>query len=668
MKNILRSLNLLIFLLCLSSLSNTTNAQIVLEAKDNGYVKGGTSADSNYYSDPSYLLRVRGSASDINKRRAYLKFDLSTVTQDFSKAELRITINRVVAITGGLINRSDIFTVSDDSWNEQTITWNNAPPRVNYLFTQEYSTKTSIMPDTVYSLDITDYVKSEYAGDKIVSICMVDTLNNGTDIRFWSNRSLLATGPQLVLTTGPLGTATITSPVGSENWPVGSSQNITWTSANINNMKIDYSTNDGGSWLNAVESTPAAAGTYSWTVPSANSSVKCKIRLSDADNQFTSFVSTGDFSIMNNASALITVSSPVAGDNLIAGSKMAINWTSSYVSTTKLEFSTDNGGTWNTINASVNASALSYPWIVPATPSSQCIVRISDIVNPTVSGVTPVFSILGSLVNTATLTANVYTKAGVSADSNYATDVLLRVRGSATVDNQRKTFLKFDMTGFTGTIDKAELKLTAYQVIANTNGPNRIDVFTVSDDSWTEPTITWNNSLLLPGTYLLTHEFATKATTSADTTYPLDVTAYVKGEFMGDKIVSFCLADTTNNNTDIRLGSSRGFVQAPQLALYTVTGVKDKPNNIPKEFAVHQNYPNPFNPSTKISYSIPKAGQVKITVYNILGKEITVLVNEVQNPGIYEKVWNASSYSSGVYFYRIQYGVHDKTTKMILIK
>ena len=667
MINIVQRLSFLIFPALFLLLSNTVNAQIVLEAKDNGYTKGGTAADSNYYSDPSYLLRVRGSASDANKRRAYIKFDLSTVTQDFSKAELRITINRVVAITGGLINRSDIFTVSDDSWSEQTLTWNNAPPRVNYLFTQEYATKTSIMPDTVYSLDITDYVKSEYKGDKVVSICMVDTLNNGTDVRFWSNRSLLATGPQLILTTGPVGTANILSPAGGESWAVGSTQNITWTSSNITNMKIDFTTNEGGSWTTITESTPASAGSYSWNIPNANSSVKCKVRLSDADNQFTSVLSTGDFTILNNISSAITVSAPAAGENLIAGSSRTISWTSSYVSNVKLEYSNDNGGSWNIINPSVSSTALSYPWIVASTPSTQCKVRISDIINSSVFGETPVFSILGSASNQAILSANVFTKAGVSADSNYATDVLLRVRGSATIDNQRKTYLKFDMSGFTGTIDKAELKVTAYQVLANTSGPNRMDVFTVGDDSWPEPTITWNNSPL-SGTYLFTQEFATKSTTQPDTTYPLDVTAYVKGEFAGDKIVSFCLTDTTNNNTDIRLGSNRGYVTPPQLVLYSVTGINDKSNNIPKEFGIHQNYPNPFNPSTKISYSIPKSGQVKITIYDILGSVVTVLSNEVQNAGTHELVWNASSYSSGVYFYRVQYGEHDKTTKMILMK
>ena len=167
---------------------------------------------------------------------------------------------------------------------------------------------------------------------------------------------------------------------------------------------------------------------------------------------------------------------------------------------------------------------------------------------------------------------------------------------------------------------------------------------------------------------MLTQEFATKTTTLADTTYTMDVTSFVKTEAGGDKTVSFCLTDTTNNNTDIRLGSTRGFVQAPQLLVYSITAVNDKMDIRPVEFSVFQNYPNPFNPETKIAYNLPNSGFVKVTVFDILGNNIGVLVNEVQKSGLHEIRWNASSVSSGIYFYRVQHGVNSKTNKMILMK
>ncbi|MGE5437702.1 MAG: T9SS type A sorting domain-containing protein [Syntrophothermus sp.] len=79
-------------------------------------------------------------------------------------------------------------------------------------------------------------------------------------------------------------------------------------------------------------------------------------------------------------------------------------------------------------------------------------------------------------------------------------------------------------------------------------------------------------------------------------------------------------------------------------------------------------YPNPFNPSTKIQYSIPKLGLVSIKVYDILGKEITQLVNEVKQPGRYEVEFDGSSLSSGIYFYQIQSENYLMTKKMILMK
>jgi hypothetical protein len=88
----------------------------------------------------------------------------------------------------------------------------------------------------------------------------------------------------------------------------------------------------------------------------------------------------------------------------------------------------------------------------------------------------------------------------------------------------------------------------------------------------------------------------------------------------------------------------------------------------PSEFSLYQNYPNPFNPSTKISYSIKEEGLVTIKVYDILGKEIAILVNEIQPAGIYEAEFNASQLPSEVYIYKIQAGSFSDVKKMLLTK
>jgi hypothetical protein len=89
---------------------------------------------------------------------------------------------------------------------------------------------------------------------------------------------------------------------------------------------------------------------------------------------------------------------------------------------------------------------------------------------------------------------------------------------------------------------------------------------------------------------------------------------------------------------------------------------------IPDIFSLSQNYPNPFNPSTKISYQLPNAGNVKISIYDALGKNVSVLVNESQNAGNYNVEWNAGNLPSGVYIYKIEAGSFTDSKKMILVK
>ncbi len=88
----------------------------------------------------------------------------------------------------------------------------------------------------------------------------------------------------------------------------------------------------------------------------------------------------------------------------------------------------------------------------------------------------------------------------------------------------------------------------------------------------------------------------------------------------------------------------------------------------PHRFYLSQNYPNPFNPETVIRFSLPEKGFANIKIYNSLGKEVSVLVNQSLNAGSYEVEWNASALPSGIYFYRLSAGEFSETKKMNLIK
>jgi hypothetical protein len=93
-----------------------------------------------------------------------------------------------------------------------------------------------------------------------------------------------------------------------------------------------------------------------------------------------------------------------------------------------------------------------------------------------------------------------------------------------------------------------------------------------------------------------------------------------------------------------------------------------KLNYIPKEYYLFQNYPNPFNPTTSIQFAIPKESHVKLSVFNILGQEIQVLVNKNMNAGNYKINFNASKLNSGLYLYRIETADYTSVRKMLLVK
>lgn len=127
-----------------------------------------------------------------------------------------------------------------------------------------------------------------------------------------------------------------------------------------------------------------------------------------------------------------------------------------------------------------------------------------------------------------------------------------------------------------------------------------------------------------------------------------------------------------NSGDDIYVGGSfdqvSGLAQTG-LAVFTDRNLAVEPHkSVVVDFEMTQNYPNPFNPSTTIRYSLKQTGLVKLAVYDILGKEVQVLVNTVQPAGTHMVNFNASSFASGVYFYTLRAGDNIKTKKMMLLK
>ncbi|HEY9167631.1 MAG TPA: T9SS type A sorting domain-containing protein [Candidatus Kryptonia bacterium] len=99
-----------------------------------------------------------------------------------------------------------------------------------------------------------------------------------------------------------------------------------------------------------------------------------------------------------------------------------------------------------------------------------------------------------------------------------------------------------------------------------------------------------------------------------------------------------------------------------------IDAVKREGSSVPASYSLLQNYPNPFNPTTTIRYSLPQSGMVSLKIYNILGQEVTTLVNQHQSAGNYTATFDASRFASGVYFYRLNAGSFNQVRKMLLLK
>lgn len=125
----------------------------------------------------------------------------------------------------------------------------------------------------------------------------------------------------------------------------------------------------------------------------------------------------------------------------------------------------------------------------------------------------------------------------------------------------------------------------------------------------------------------------------------------------GNSVASFPLQPFTikvySNKTNSELG---------------ITSVKQQSQTTPTEFRLEQNYPNPFNPTTTIAYQVPASGHVLLTVYDIVGRKVATLVDEVQSAGRYATFFDASSLASGVYFYKLTTGNYTQVKRMSVVK
>jgi len=158
--------------------------------------------------------------------------------------------------------------------------------------------------------------------------------------------------------------------------------------------------------------------------------------------------------------------------------------------------------------------------------------------------------------------------------------------------------------------------------------------------------------------------FTNKTTRSSYTQFSVDLTHVGSGTPDSCQIW-FAIAGSSSNGDTVHVGST---FRLDDLALTgTAAGIELAPSQ-PLAYSLAQNYPNPFNPSTSIAYQLKTAGQVKLSVYDILGREVAVLADGVQGAGAHEVRFDGNGLASGVYIYRLQAGTFVEQKKMVLQK
>ncbi len=166
----------------------------------------------------------------------------------------------------------------------------------------------------------------------------------------------------------------VTGPNGGEVYSGGSTQNVTWTTSGpVASLELFYSVDNGSNWISYASGISAFSGTYSWTVPNVTST-QCLVRLTDG---IATDESNGVFTINGVASGSITVLQPNGGETLTPGTNYNIMWaTAGTVGLVDVLYSIDNGSNWSLITS--GEAGMSYSWLVPNSPSTDCIIRVTD--------------------------------------------------------------------------------------------------------------------------------------------------------------------------------------------------------------------------------------------------------------------------------------------------
>lgn len=263
-----------------------------------------------------------------------------------------------------------------------------------------------------------------------------------------------------------------------------------------------------------------------------------------------------------------------------------------------------------------------------------------------------------------------YVRGGLMySGKNFNPDTTLRVYEGASDSYRCRSFLKFNLKGIKGNILSAILKMKVKPGGLPNGAPVMANAYYVSSDTWSEGILKWTGATQT-GTELDSYLIINQT----GYTYSWDVTDKVNQEAASDSLITFMIKDNESTNRIIDF-YSRETSGSPELLVVTdqTSGVSENGKQVPDKYSLEQNYPNPFNPATEIKYSLAKPGNVKLTVFDIMGREVAVLFDGFRPAGFYSQSWQAKDktghkLSSGIYICSMESAGISKSIKMMLLQ
>jgi len=583
---------------------------------------------SNYGTISALRLR-KASGEDLD---SYLKFDVVGITGAVQSATLRLKVTNASADGGAVYAVSNNFKNTTTPWTQSGMNWNNAPGMSGSVL----GSAAAVAIGDIVEFDVTAAI----AGNGIYSFGLSN--NSSDDAQYSSQEG--ATQPELII---QFGTGSPAVPAISSFTPSNGAVGVqvTITGANFSGASTVQFNGAIASTFTVDSATQIRA-----VVPNGGSTGKISVTTAGG-----TALSVADFTVgASPAAPTITSFTPSSG---IVGTEVTITG-SNFSGASSVKFNTTTASTFTVdsatqIRATVRSGATTGK--ISITTAGGTVQSAAD------------FTITGG--GTVTLTFNPGEDSYVqltTPTTNYGSNSGLRAR--KTSSEEQRSYLKFGLTGITGTVVSATLRLKVTN--ASDNGGSVFKVlnnYMGTATPWNENGIIWNNAPAVTGSPL-----SSVGAVSVGNVAEFNVTSAITGNSQ----VSFAVTSSSSN--DVQFNSKEGGVN-PELVIVISSpsaaredGFADSPAEaLPAEFSLSQNYPNPFNARTTIEYALPEAVQVRLAIYNSLGQLVRKLVDETQSAGYKSATWDGTdkhgrAVGSGLYFYRLDAGSHRMNGRMIL--